>query len=593
MTRHRYIALIASRDRGVSIGSRTSLLEYAARVGLLLVTDTDDLVLAAAANANVIPLSGGAGALIGDVFAEGIAQPEFDQAAERRITGSNGSCLVTDCWGGYLAIVRDANTGRWHVLRDPSGATPCYYLQHGDTVAIASDTDLLLEAGLFSPKIDWNYVAWSLTRDDLRPPQTALENLTELIGGSRLTVHDHQVTITQLWSPWDFADPGRQILDVRVARDHLRRAAGRAISGWASRFNRIVLGLSGGLDSSIVAAGLSRSGTSFTCLTLVTGDASGDERHYARLVTDACRCRLVEAVRDVSRIDLTRSFAAHLPRPAARSFAQESQRAYLSLARDVGADALFNGGGGDNVFCYLQSARPVADRVLVEGLGANAWASAKDMGRLADTSAIEVAVQAMRRAWFQKPGYHWRSNVEFLDPDAANQVLGAYSHPWLAAPARALPGKAAHIALLLGIQNHLDGAALATGSAISTVSPLMAQPLVELCLRIPSWMWCSGGRNRAVARDAFADALPAAIIDRRSKGSPSTFLAEIFEANRGVIRDMLLGGLLADHALLDTKELDRFLADPRPSHGLSFSRILRLVDVEAWARAWAGKTASS
>lgn len=591
MSRHRYIALVIRQGVGHSAAPRTRLLDYIARTGLRLLTDTDTLVVAADTNANVLPLPGG-GAIIGDIFDDGVVPPMLDEAVERRIGESNGSNLLKRYWGGYVAIGCDAEADRCHVLRDPSGAVPCYYLRHCDIVAIASDMDLLVDAGLLRPRIDWRYVTWSLTNDDLRPPETALENVIELVRGSRLTVHDGQATQTESWSPWDFADPGSQILNAGMARENLRRAADRCISGWASRFGRIILGLSGGLDSSIIAASLASSGTPFTCLTLVTGDASGDERHYARLVTDAYNCRLVEAVRDVSRIDLTKSFAAHLPRPVARSFAQESRRAYQSLAQDIGCDALFNGGGGDNVFCYLQSARPVADRLLIDGFGFDAWASAKDMGRLAETSASEVALKAMRHAWFQKPGYRWRSNTEFLDPSAAKHALDAYTHPWLTAPTGALPGKAAHIALLLGIQNHLDSAALPTGSTISTVSPLMAQPLVELCLRIPSWMWCIGGRNRVVARDSFADILPAAIIDRRSKGSPSTFLAEIFEINRGAIRDMLLGGLLAHQGLLNM-ELDRFLTDPRPSHGLSFSRVLRLVDVEAWAQAWAGRMAEA
>ncbi|MFD2134618.1 hypothetical protein ACFSLT_04130 [Novosphingobium resinovorum] len=37
---------------------------------------------------------------------------------------------------------------------------------------------------------------------------------------------------------------------------------------------------------------------------------------------------------------------------------------------------------------------------------------------------------------------------------------------------------------------------------------------------MPSWQWRHGGRDRAVAREAFATALPAQITARRSKGAP-------------------------------------------------------------------------
>src|SRR3546814_3536458 len=88
----------------------------------------------------------------------------------------------------------------------------------------------------------------------------------------------------------------------------------------------MLLLLSGGVDSSIVAACLAHAGCAFDCLTLVTANPSGDERSYARLAAESVGAALVERMREVSRIDLTRSAAAHLPRPVGRSFEQESRR---------------------------------------------------------------------------------------------------------------------------------------------------------------------------------------------------------------------------------------------------------------------------
>ncbi|MGK4422636.1 asparagine synthase-related protein, partial [Klebsiella pneumoniae] len=59
---------------------------------------------------------------------------------------------------------------------------------------------------------------------------------------------------------------------------------------------------------------------------------------------------------------------------------------------------------------------------------------------------------------------------------------------------------------------------------LPTVSPLLSQPLVETCLGVPSWLWFEGGRNRVVARRAFAGDLPADVIWRRSKGTPDSFV---------------------------------------------------------------------
>jgi asparagine synthase (glutamine-hydrolysing) len=99
-------------------------------------------------------------------------------------------------------------------------------------------------------------------------------------------------------------------------------------------------------------------------------------------------------------------------------------------------------------------------------------------------------------------------------------------------------------------------------------------------------LWCSGGNNRAVARQAFADVLPSAIIDRRGKGSPDSFVIEIFEANRGALQALLEDGLLASHGLLDSDRVRAVLADTAPVRGSAYGRVMQLADVEAWARSW-------
>ncbi len=143
----------------------------------------------------------------------------------------------------------------------------------------------------------------------------------------------------------------------------------------------------------------------------------------------------------------------------------------------------------------------------------------------------------------------------------------------------------------MGIQNHLEG--YRRELSFPKISPLMSQPVVELCLQIPSWMWCAGGRNRAVARHAFATDLPPTIIERRSKGTPGSFIVEIFEANRTKLRDMLCGGVLAAQELLDIDCLQRILNDPRPARGGDYSRIMAIADTEAWARSWISRSDST
>jgi len=110
------------------------------------------------------------------------------------------------------------------------------------------------------------------------------------------------------------------------------------------------------------------------------------------------------------------------------------------------------------------------------------------------------------------------------------------THPWFDEVACALPGRAAHIALLVAAQGYVEDGP--HGTKARAVAPLMSQPLVEHCLRVPSWAWFAQGRNRAAARRAFETLLPAEVARRRSKGSPNGLIARLFETKRAWIRDL-------------------------------------------------------
>ena len=131
---------------------------------------------------------------------------------------------------------------------------------------------------------------------------------------------------------------------------------------------------------------------------------------------------------------------------------------------------------------------------------------------------------------------------------------------------------------------HLDGFPRYAGMPV--IFPLMSQPVIETCLRVPTWFWIEGGRNRAVARDAFRDLLPPGHVDRLTKGGLNSYCARAVEHHRPAIRSFLLEGHLARAGILDRAALDRYLAEPWLIRDERLFRLLPLIDAEAWARAW-------
>lgn len=531
---------------------------------------------------------GDAGCVLGTLFerhgpAKALSTLRPEQAAA--IAASEGRSLLASHWGGYLAAIAREKSST--ILRDPSADFPCYFVEAGRFTIFASDAELLVKSGVIGVSIEDEEIGRQLFRAFVPVPATALRRIQELLAGFALRVSSDGGNWQQCWNPWDHVvsrDENRE-----TAAEALGRTIQHSVHAIASPYGRVLLSVSGGLDSSIVASSLARAGKDTVCLTMFTDDPAGDERMFARALCDELGLKLIERAYRVEDVDLDEAIAPNLPRPKDRLQALAFERVHHAVAHDVGADAFVTGNGGDHVFGYSQSAAPIADRYLAEGLSSGTLASMIDVCRQTGCSMGD----ALRQAWgltHSNRGYQVRPNPLFLHPDFV-AVLGPEDchHPWLDAPGGVLPGKAAHVATILRVQPNLEPS---LGTAYPVLNPLVSQPVLEACLKVPSWAWREGGRDRALVRRAFAGILPRAVLDRRVKGTPGRFAAQLLDHFRSPIRDRLLGGRLAASGVIDTAALGRILAGERPVPDLERVRILELVNAEAWIAHWLSRGAS-
>jgi len=523
------------------------------------------------------------GATIGTVFGNrhsryGEAPPDL---TTKRSTDDFFHAL-REVWGSYVAIWDDPRDEGASLFRDPSGSLPCYYYHASDgTTLISSRADHIRDVSAIKPDIRWHVIRRMARNPHLRTHQTALEGVEELLPGYSLKIGANNVR--EIWSPWHFAEPALRIQRVEEATTLVRETIDRIMQCWASRLDQTIIGLSGGLDSSIVAASAAKTSLQAICLTITSGTASGDERYYARAAA-ADRFPLIEEALRIEDVNIRRSGASHCPRPLGRSLVQAIDAVNLRVAAQTGATAFLHGGGGDNVFCHLQSVAPIIDRLYCDGIGRPLTATLFDTCRAGDTDIWTAIGLCARRLIARRREYRWPDDLRFLDDGVRREDVPVVDHSWLRSPRHALPGSASHIAYILAIQTYIEGSDRELVAPV--VAPLLAQPLVELCLRIPSWMWVSGGINRSVARRAFEKDLPATIIRRRSKGVPDGFAIQIFEANKSTIREMLCEGELWKHGIIDRNAvLDAFL-DRGPVRNADYIRLLALCDMEAWLDSW-------
>lgn len=525
--------------------------------------------------------------ILGTIFPKGQSDPAWiPHPAGQALDEQDFHRLCQNHWGNFVAIWSAPGSAGFQVYRSPFGSLPCLLTIMDDQWLLASDLDGLTHIGWRRQGLDWSMVLRRLALRDMPSSRTCLLGVEELRGGTaiEIAIADRTRTSCTLWSPWHHAGRKHWISDPRDAAPLVRRAITMATRAATHGSEHALLLLSGGLDSSLLAAALGTVGARWTGLNLAcTG--TGDERPFAQRVASHMGVALDQRAWDIGAVDLTRSAADNRPNPVARGFMQGTAHCLKQAATESGADLSIDGGGGDNMFLAARSVAPVTDALRHGHSPLAAGRTAFTLSALAQTSAATILWRASKRAFRPSPAYRWHADLDFLAARHRDDLDICPDHPWLTTAAGAETGTALHIALMIAAQGWAEACDL--DSPVRHVAPLASQPVAEACLRIPSWWWYGGGQSRLVARNAFRDRLPADILARQVKGAPDSFVAQLFAANRPLIRAMLLDGALASQKLLDRRAIEHALDDKGIVQGTDYHRLMQLVDVEAWA---AGQT---
>lgn len=116
--------------------------------------------------------------------------------------------------------------------------------------------------------------------------------------------------------------------------------------------------------------------------------------------------------------------------------------------------------------------------------------------------------------------------------------------------------------------------------------PLMSQPIIELCLRIPTYLLVKGGRDRALARDAFRDIIPHEIYQRRDKGSTGQHAIELMRRSGKFLNEMLLDGVLVREGIVDRRSVESFSTNSTPIRPEHYFPLIACIACEVWLNTW-------
>lgn len=522
------------------------------------------------------------GVIVGDLYSHsGEAIRRASQLAYRPSGITVRSHILENHWGDYILVLPGVDDlCGVSVTRSPSHSCDlqCVYSLCNGNGFVTSDISLATRLGLYHRHVDFDYITHRLIYPNLKTSRTGLAGISELLPGCTMQLHDGIVRVAQDWSPWNFVGAEMRYADRSEAASAVRSAIALAVSTWADYDKIVLLELSGGLDSSIVGACLKHSQAKVTCGTLTAPVPGADEREYGDLIAAMLGTELSATELEYDDASFEFPIPQELVTPVIGPLQFAADKIMEATAERNGANSYFSGAGGDTVFCYLTNATPAADAFREAGLSTGIQAI-RDLSTFHQCTYWKAGRLTLRKLMHsESPQYG--IDCSLLPP--CTSLPEPDLHPWLSQPKKASPGDRKRIFELSATQFFRDSCP--RGLTRPLRMPLLSQPVIEACLRVPSWMWFSGGQNRSIAREAFSDVLPAKILERKSKGTFTGYLGTLYRRKADNMLAFLLGGELQSRNLLDADALRQFSKGELPRGRSSFTRIFQLCTLENWIR---------
>lgn len=511
----------------------------------------------------------------------------------RAILTTRGRWLIESCWGNYVAFVLDAQRSRLWVIKDPCGELPCFLtVLNGVTVIFSSIADLI-EMRLFKFAIGRTYLAARVLLSGIAGQQP-LEGVEQISRGECVEIDFEKGGPRRrqfYWHPSTFVCTSDPIEDADIAARAMRATIQSCTRAWASAHHSVIHRLSGGLDSSIIAACLQDVGdaTRLCCYTYYNPRGRSDERPWARLVARRLGCQHIEWPVGPQDIELER--ALDMPRlvePVPVMGYLLRRTLEQTIASEHRATAVFCGDGGDSGFGGEAFAYSLSDYLERHAFGFRALKLATQIASLTEQSTWAVVLKSVSR-WRHGESMARLRNMltlssRLVSPSLKDAVAvpERYPHPWFSHFERVPWATIRRLGTLLSSPQCYH----AGPEAPDVIAPLYAQPAIELFLRIPLYVHFEGGRERGLARRAFTGDVPAPVLQRLWKDRAPGFYDELVYRNRGFLRKMLLDGILAREGLLDRAAVERTLSDDLARDSVLPTEVFRHLDVEMWARTW-------
>jgi asparagine synthase (glutamine-hydrolysing) len=447
---------------------------------------------------------------------------------------------------------------RVFAARDRVGIKPLYMSRNAGGMWLSSELRTIVGVAGISPTLRpasvHEFLAYSYPLDQRHTP---VEEVERLLPGEYLLIDSAGMTLKRYWEPHFGGDEGiaeisdGELLEIlqTAMQIHLRSDVPVGIL------------LSGGLDSSTVAAMASRAGTNYTAISAgYSGHHAVDERREARATARKFGLNFIEIENKLSLFD---SYFEELVRycdEPVGDIAAMAQWGLYRQARHLGFKVLLSGVGGDEVmFGYPQW---------------NDWGEAlRSMGGDADSRARFIT---------EKLTHNLGGDTGQVATGPLAAAAGEAHHAVRKLFEKAPQGPDQIAALVFGTYLVQNGCQLADklgmGCSMEVRVPLLDHAFIESVFQLPLVRRFERGRSKPLLRRLMRGTLPDVLLEAPKRGfaPPTDFIVDITNKKA----DVLLDGKLARSGWVDTAILERMVQKGRNLPWLKVPRVRRAFGIE-------------
>jgi len=509
-----------------------------------------------------------------------------------------GESVVERINGMFAFAVLDLRRNSLFLARDRVGIKPLHYAVDGRRLVFASELKALLRDPALRREIDPVALDQYLANEFVPSPRCIVQGICKLEPGHTLTwsVAESVARSRRYWRPELTPDPAIASMTVDQRCEGLRAALRESVR--KELISDVPLGvfLSGGIDSSAVAATMTQLGGEVKSFSVGFSERSFDEAPYARLVARHLGTEHHELTLEPGMLlGLIPRLATLLDEPLGDASIIPTY--LLSAFTRQHVKVALGGDGGDELFAgypTLQAHRLAgyylrAPRALRRGL-------VEPVVRRLPVSRDNLSFDFRAKRFVGGAAYpvaerHQRWMGSFLEED--RQALFSRdlrdSLP-SSGPAPAIDGAGDPLnqVLLMDMRGYLENDILVKLDRASMMAslegrvPLLNNDFVSFALRLPLDMKLHGMKSKYLFKRALHGMLPEKILNRPKKG----FGIPVAEWFRGPLKDQMLSVLsperMVRQGFFDPAAVKRLIEDHLEGQRDNRKQLWTLFAFELW-----------